>query len=238
MANHTTNDVYAQLVDLDKKLDSSSKSAVTTAHFDTQIKEVKTAVEKIGKKKEDETQNWKDILKETSPVKEFLAVFKGGDFIAQTMLVATAITAAVTLVVGLLAKLKEFQHTVTGRTRQLGLFGSVRPEAQRVRAHLGRDESGAWGMQPEQAADAAQPNLPSVSQINDVKEAMGHLSTAVDLYRGKVRGLATPRAMRQMASAAKKLESAAKKHQSIDTLTGSIRELNREMGTLATRAAG
>lgn len=95
------------------------------------------------------------------------------------------------------------------------------------------------GQQPAVTEDsgsppsAPQPNLPPVQTINAVTEAMGNLSSAVDTYRSKVSGLGTPSAMRQMASAAKRLERAAKKHQAVDTLARSIGELKTQMRELA-----
>ncbi|MEU2281203.1 hypothetical protein ABZ614_04375 [Streptomyces sp. NPDC013178] len=234
MGQHTTDEVYDKVTDVEQKLDNHSKSAVTTTHFDTKIKELKEAFEKgAQKKEEEEAKKWQDIAKETSPIKEFLAITKGADLPAKIILGATAVVAAVALIAGLVAKFKEITLAFTGRTRTLGAFGKVRPDEKRKPRYFGRAESGKWGMQPGEDPGAQQPNLPSVDQINAVKQAMGHLNAEIDTYRGKVRGLATPRAMKQMASAAKKLESAAQKHQAIDTLAGSINGLNRELRELA-----
>ncbi|MEU9151675.1 hypothetical protein AB0D59_14210 [Streptomyces sp. NPDC048417] len=240
MGQHTTDEVYDRLTDVEQKLDDHSKTAVTTAHFDQKISDLKTAIQNGGNKKEEEPQKWQDIVKDMSPIKEFLAVLKGADLFSQIVLTVTALVAAAGVVTALVSKVKELTLAYTGRTRQYGLFGDAIPQDQRQRRHFGRGESGGWrgwGMQPEEQTDAQQPNLPSVAEINLVKEAMGRLNTEVGTYRDKVRGLATPRAMRQMASAAKQLESAAKKHQSVDTLASSIRGLNTELRTLA-QAAG
>ncbi|WP_329255871.1 hypothetical protein OG223_31455 [Streptomyces sp. NBC_01478] len=232
MGQHTTDAVYDKLTDVEQKIDENSKSSVTTGHFDQKIADLKTAIQNGGKK-EDEPQTWQDILKDMSPVKEFLAVLKGEDLFAKIILSVTAFIAAVGIVAGIVAKIKELTLSYTGRTRQAGLFGAVIPEDERIRMSFGRAENGKWGLQPEQQTDAQSPRLPSVEQINAVKEAMGHLNTEVGTYRDKVRGLATPSAMRKMASAAKKLESAAKQHQSVDTLATSVRNLNTELRALA-----
>ena len=236
MGQHTTDAVYDKLTDVEQKLDEHSKSSVTVGHFDQKIADLKTAIQNGGKKEEDEPQTWKDIVKDMSPVKEFLAVLKGDDLLAKIILSVTAFIAAVGVVAGIVAKIKALTLSYTGRTRQVGLFGAVIPEDERVRMSLGRAEDGKWGLQPERQTDAQAPRLPSVEQINAVKEAMGHLNAEVGTYRDKVRGLATPSAMRKMASAAKKLESAAKQHQSVDTLATSVRNLNTELRALAGQA--
>ncbi|MFD9316697.1 hypothetical protein ACFWDQ_03115 [Streptomyces sp. NPDC060053] len=237
MGQHTTDEVYDKVTDVESTLDGHSKSTVTITHFDKTIQDLKTAIDKGGKGEEEEPQSWRDIVKEMSPVKEFLAILKGQDLITKIALTGAAVAAAVGLVAGLLAKAKEISLAFTGRQRMFGSFGALRPEADREPRSFGRGEDGRWGLQAEQQPDARQPNLPSVEQINDVKEAMSHLNSQVGIYRDKVRGLATPRAMKQMASAAKKLESAAKNHQAIDTLASSINGLNREMRELAGTAS-
>ncbi|MFF4748462.1 hypothetical protein ACWD5R_01095 [Streptomyces sp. NPDC002514] len=236
MGKHTTDEVYDKLTDVEQRLDNSSKSALTTSHFDQTISDLKVTIQNgVKKKEEDEKQKWEDIVKEMSPVKEFLAVVKGDDLFTKIILMVTAGTVAIGVITGLVSKVKELTLAFTGRTRTLGIIGSVRPESAQQRRFFGQDPQGRWGMRSEEE-QPQQPNLPSVEEINGVKEAISHLNAEVGTYRTKVRGLATPRAMRQMASAAKKLESAAKKHQSIDTLAGSIRDLNTEMRTLAQTA--
>ncbi|WP_369186298.1 hypothetical protein [Streptomyces sp. R08] len=238
MGQHTTNEVYDKLTDVEQKLDNNAKSTVTTAHFDTKVSELKKAIQDGGKKKEeDEKQKWEDLVKDMSPIKEFLAVAKGDDLFSRLILMVTAGTAAVALVAGLAAKVKSLTLAITGRTRTLGVVGSVRPQAQQERRYYGQNAQGRWGMRPEDDAQPQQPNLPSVAQIDAVKQAMAGLNTEVDTYRGKVRGLATPGAMRKMASAAKKLESAARQHQSVDTLATSVRNLNTELRALAGTAS-
>ncbi|MEU1162115.1 hypothetical protein ACIPX0_22730 [Streptomyces sp. NPDC090075] len=233
MGQHSTDEVYDKLADVELKLDSNSKNTVSTSHFDGKIRDLKEAIQNGKKKDEDEQKSFKDIIKDMSPIKEFLAVANGTDFLGKLALLVTAFGASVALVVGIVSKVKELTLAITGRTRNYGLFGDVIPENQRVRRSFGRAEDGSWGLQPEEQTDVRQPRLPSVEEVGRVKDAIGLLNTEIGTYREKVRGLATPRAMRQMASAAKKLESAAKNHQSVDTLAGSIRELNAEMRVLA-----
>ncbi|MEU5719797.1 hypothetical protein AB0G71_29320 [Streptomyces sp. NPDC020403] len=250
MGSRTTEEVYDKVVVVEGKVDGIAATALTTKHFDEQVKTLKTAIEK-GPKKEEE-QTWKDIVKETSPVKEFLAVFKGSDLLAKVLLAAAAATAAAGLLAGLLVKAKQMTIAYTGRTRTMGTFGAVRPQDEINPRYFGRGQQGGWrgwGMQPAEtplaqgegagqgSVQAQRPNLTSATQIDEVKTAMVRLNAEIDTYRGKVRGLATPSAMRQMASAAKKLENAAKKHQTIDTLATSIGALNREMRTLAGTAS-
>lgn len=238
MGQHTTDEVYDKVTDVEQKLDINSKTTVTVGHFDTKIKDLKEAIQN-GKKKDDEEEKkgWKDILKDMSPIKEFLAIANGTDLFSKLTLLVAAGGAAIGLVVGIVAKIKELTLAYTGRTRTLGVMGRVRTEEQQDRRYFGQNAQGRWGMHPEEDTQPQRPNLPSVEEITRVKDAMGLLNAEVDTYRSKVRGLATPRAMRQMASAAKKLESAAKNHQSVDTLAGSIRELNAEMRQLAGTAA-
>ncbi|MEU9555069.1 hypothetical protein [Streptomyces fumanus] len=235
MGQRTTDDVYEKVTDVERKVDSHHKTSVTTTYLDAKVKELKKAIEK-GAPKEEKPPTWKDLVKEMSPVKEFLAVTKGGDLISQLILAITALVAAVGIVAGLLASFKKMTLAWTGRERRLGAFGSLRPQDAVQRQYVGRREDGSWGLRPEQPTEAAQPNLPSVQQINEVKQAMGQLNSEIGIYREKVRGLATPRAMRQMASAAKKLESAAKNHQNVSGLASSIGNLNREMRELAATA--
>ncbi len=99
MGQHTTNEVYDKLTDVEQKLDNNAKSTVTTTHFDTKVSELKKAIQDGGKEKEeDEKQKWEDLVKDMSPIKEFLAVAKGGDLFSRLILMVTAGTAAVALV--------------------------------------------------------------------------------------------------------------------------------------------
>ncbi|CAL9484100.1 hypothetical protein SUDANB145_03083 [Streptomyces sp. enrichment culture] len=251
MEQHTTDEVYEKVVDVEGKLDAHHKSSVTTSHFNTKVKDLEEAIKK-GPEKED-PQNWKDLVKEMSPVKEFIAATKGGDMISTFILTATAVAAGVGIIVGLAAAFKKLTLAWTGRERQAFAFGAPRPDSDRQRQYIGRLPDGQvrangrprrWGLRPEDAATAnvtagaaAQPvALPSEERITAATDAMRELNSQIGIYRDKVRGLATPRAMRQMASAAKKLESAAKNHQNVSGLAGSIGNLNREMRELAATA--
>ncbi|CAM5728580.1 putative protein OS=Streptomyces fumanus OX=67302 GN=GCM10018772_44570 PE=4 SV=1 [Streptomyces fumanus] len=236
------------MADAETALDTHHKSALTTKHFDSKVKDLAEAIKK-GPEKKEEPQTWKDLVEGMSPVKEFLDVAKGGDIIAKFLLVATAVTAGVGIMVGLAASIKKLTLAWTGRERQGFVFGAQRPEEERQRQYYGRLPDGQtrangkpkrWGLKPEEAAagtGAAQPvALPSEERITAVTDAMRELNSQIGTYRDKVRGLATPRAMRQMASAAKKLESAAKNHQNVSGLASSIGNLNREMRELAATA--
>jgi hypothetical protein len=246
VGQHTTDDVYDKVVDVEVALDTHHKSALTTKHFDSKAKDLEEAIKK-GPEKKEEPQTWKDLVKEISPVKEFLAVTKGGDIIAKFILSATAIAAGVGIIIGLAASIKKLTLAWTGRERQGFVFGAERPEGERQRKYFGRLPDGQtrangkprrWGMKPEEVAagtGTAQP-VASEERITAVTDAMRELNSQIGTYRDKVRGLATPRAMRQMASAAKKLESAAKNHQNVSGLASSIGNLNREMRELAATA--
>lgn len=252
MGQHTTDDVYDKVTNIEEKLDKPAPQGdaapVTTGHFNTKVKELKEAIEK-GPKKKEEQKGWKDIVKEWAPVKAFLDVANGADFFGKVLLTLTAVGAGIAALGVMLATIgvqfnigeivKRVTLAWTGRSRNLIVAGRTRTPEERQRQYLGTDEDGRWGMQPENTqAQAQNPNLPSVEQINAVRDAMGRLNTEVDTYRSKVRGLATPRAMNQMASAAKKLESAAKKHQNIDRLRDSLRQLGDEFRAVSNQAAG
>ncbi len=68
MGQHTTNEVYDKLTDVEQKLDNNAKSTVTTTHFDTKVSELKKAIQDGGKKKEeDEKQKWEDLVRTCLP---------------------------------------------------------------------------------------------------------------------------------------------------------------------------
>ncbi|KUN85302.1 hypothetical protein AQJ66_14200 [Streptomyces bungoensis] len=275
MANHTTNEVYDELKEVRQQLDKNTQQEVTAKHFDDKIAELKQAIEKGGKgkgegeKKEEEKKKepqgvW-DLIKDKTPIKETLQVFKqfkdamsGGDLVSKVVLFAGAVSGAVALV-GVVKKLiagwwtsvKNIMLTFTGRKRERlipGIGGATYTDEERKqkRKYYGR-KNGQWGWHQEESENGEQPegggaegensqrpNLPSVEEITRVKDAMAGLNTEMDTYRGKVRGIATPRAMKQMASAAKKLESAAKKARNIDNLSESIGRLETAFRGLAT----
>ncbi|MFG2940904.1 hypothetical protein [Streptomyces sp. NPDC048282] len=244
MGKHSTDDVYDKVTDIEQKLDKGqpqqgANTAVTQQYLDKKIASLKTAIENAGKKDDEEKKRWQDLVKDWEPVKAFLEVLNGKDVVAKIILGLSAAAAAIGAIglkfFDLEAAVKALTLAFTGRERQgifMGRSRGTAQERQEQRRYFGVGENGLPGLQrPE--PEAQQPNLPSVAEINRVKDAMNLLNAEVGTYREKVRGLATPRAMRQMASAAKKLESAAKNHQSVDTLAGSIRELNAEMRVLA-----
>lgn len=243
MGKHTTDEVYEKITDVEQKLDKNppqgASAPVTEKYLDGKVATLKTSIDNAGKKDDEEKKTWKDLVKDWEPVKAFLDVLNGKDVVAKIILGLSA-AAAVIGAIGLKffdleAAVKALTLAFTGREQRYIVAGPSRgteQERQLQQRYFGVGENGLPGLQrPE--PEAQQPNLPSVAQINAVKEAMGHLNTEVGTYRDKVRGLATPSAMRKMASAAKKLESAAKQHQSVDTLATSVHNLNAELRVLA-----
>jgi hypothetical protein len=258
VAQRTIDDIYEKVVTIKDELDEPAPQGdaapVKTGHFNTKVKELKKAIEDGPTKKKQEGEEekkekgWWDLVKEWAPVKAFLEVGNGTDFFAKAILMLTAIGAGITALGALLATIgiqfnlgelvKRITLAITGRSRKRFVAGErYTPEQRQAnRRYLGSGPTGFGWQREENTTQAQDPNLPSVEQINAVRDAMGRLNAEVGTYRNKVRGLATPRAMRQMASAAKKLESAAKNHQNVSGLAGSIGNLNREMRELAATA--
>jgi hypothetical protein len=248
VGQRTTEDVYEKVVDVEGALADHHKSAVTKAHFDVKIKGLEDSIKKLPTK-QDDPQNWRDLVKEMSPVKEFIAATKGGDLISTFILAGAAVVAAVGIVAGAAAAFKKAALAYSGRERTRFLWGDERPENERQRQYIGRLPDGQVkpNGKPKSGAGSQSRRLPPPlppSQSPSPQKLVSpppRTRCAISIPRSAPTATRSvdsppPRAMRQMASAAKKLESAAKNHQNVSGLASSIGNLNREMRELAATA--
>ncbi|MFJ8821639.1 hypothetical protein ACIREE_07635 [Streptomyces sp. NPDC102467] len=165
MGQHTTDDVYGQLKEVQEQLDKNAAQAVIKPHFDSKIAELKTAIEKAGKKeKEDEKKSGWDVIKEQEPIKSLLGVIKGfteiakGEgILAKVVMGLIAVSGAVavfgkvrTMVTDMIARIKGALNTFKNFT--LAATSRLRGERQ----YLGRDDTGRFGLRPEQTAGERQ----------------------------------------------------------------------------------
>ena len=247
MGQHTTDEVYDKLADVEETIDANAKSTVTTTNFDAKIKDLKAAIESGGKK-EEEPQGWKDLAKEMSPIKDILAVANGSDFLSKAILTFGAITAtvaAVTAIIasvkGLMEKFKSLSLTVSGR-----LTGN--------RQYIGRDADGHLGIQPENPQQSVRQlqraanqqlrqrrqqsgasGLPSSAEANSLGQAIGRINNGITTLDGLKSKLPTAAKMKRTATAANKLSDALEKiterlrPADLDNLTDATGRLNQKM---------
>ncbi|MEV6839786.1 hypothetical protein AB0N17_35710 [Streptomyces sp. NPDC051133] len=240
MGQHTTDEVYDRLTEVKKQVDENAQQEVTKALFESKIAELKTAIEKGGKKeekKEEPKTGW-DLLKETEPVKTLLGMIKaftdiakGGDILAKVLLFTTAVGTAIafygkvrTMITGMLGKIKSFLATF----KEWTLRATGRLTGQRQ--YYGRDDNGHFGLRPERTSREMQQSQREASRrfrraqrgsgasrgsgagdARDLGQALGRVNSQVEAFDRLKSKLPSAAKMKRTAGAATKLSGALEK---------------------------
>ncbi|MFE0384419.1 hypothetical protein ACFW1F_10090 [Streptomyces bungoensis] len=236
MGQHTTDEVYDRLTEVKQQLEKS----VTTTHFDDKIAELKTAIEKGGKKSEEkkgEPKSAWDIIKEKPIIKQTLELFQqlkdafhNADPTAQIAMAVGVIGGAVALygkvralITGTLTKIKSFLTAFKNVT--LKATGRFLGE----RKFFGRDDDGKFRLRPErtagerrqalresrrrfrQAGRGGGSGLPGTGDARDLGQALGRVNSQVEAFDRLKSKLPSAAKMKRTASAADKLSGALEK---------------------------
>ncbi|GAX52991.1 hypothetical protein [Streptomyces olivochromogenes] len=219
MAQHTTEDVYEKLTSLEKTVDTLPKGvgskAVTSAELDQKITSLKKAIEEGPK---DKPTDLKGAISELPVLKEIIGIFKANSTAATLILAIVGFKALfATIGVKFLDLQKVFQAFIRSHAA-----GREVTTNDRGRITLATPE------QPQS------PNpLPSVDNVNAVKDAIHDLNQVVHTYSTQARNLPSPRSMRQLASAAGRLTRAAEQHAQVDQLAQSAHTLEQRFTALS-----
>ncbi|WP_328670522.1 hypothetical protein [Streptomyces sp. NBC_00328] len=224
MTQHTTEDVYEKLTSLEKSVDiiprEGGSKAVTSAELDRKIASLKKAIEEGPK---DKPTDLIGAISELPVLKEVIGIFKANGPAAILILSIVGLKAGLaTIGVKFLDLQKAFQAFIRSRAR-----GREVTTNDRGRITLATPE------QPQS------PNpLPSVDNVNAVKDAIHDLNQVVRTYSTRARNLPSPRSMRQLASAAGQLTRAAEQHARVDQLAQAAHTLEQRFTALSRVVAG
>ncbi|MFF2127259.1 hypothetical protein ACFVW1_18005 [Streptomyces olivochromogenes] len=219
MAQHTTEDVYEKLTSLEKSVDTlpkeGSSKAVTSAELDKKIASLKKAIEEGPK---DKPTDLIGAISELPVLKEVIGIFKANGAAAILILTIVSFKA---LLATFGVKFLDLQKAFQAITRSWS-GGKEFTTNDRGRITLATPE------QPQS------PNpLPSVDNVNAVKDAIHDLNQVVHTYSTQARNLPSPRSMRQLASAAGRLTRAAEQHAQVDQLAQAAHTLEQRFTALS-----
>ncbi|GAA3770631.1 hypothetical protein [Streptomyces chiangmaiensis] len=224
MTKYTIDDVYGKLASVEYAVDalpkSGSSQAVTATELDKKVASLKKAIEEGPK---DKPTDLKGALAELPVLKEILGVLKAGGGIATTVLILVAVKATLSSIG---VKIFDLQKAVQALSRA-AFSGRELTTTENGRITLAAPE------QPQQPHP-----LPSVTQVNEVKEAIRKLNEEVHTYSTRARELPSSREMRQLASAGERLDRVARSHRNIDQLAQSTHTLTQRFTALSQAVAG
>lgn len=224
MPKHTTDEIYDKLTELEGSLNSQktagSSPAVTTGELNQKVTDLKNAISEGPK---DKATDLKGALSELPVLKETLAILKGGSGLAYIVLGVVAAKAALST---LGIKLFDIQKGVQALSRKAF-------EGKEITTTEGGRITRAIPEEPQQPRP-----LPSVTQVNEVKEAIRKLNAEVHTYSSRARQLPSSRNMKQLASAAERLDRVARAHGNVSQLASATNTLEQRFRSLSQAVSG